>query len=186
MSNFPEGRIEKRLRYNWPLWYAHDFDDILTQGQMVDISSEDAVFTCYTDRCPNTGDHVTTRFSVPRYGNDNSFDLESFVRGGRICQVDEISGYIRRVSMQFSEPLPFRPGETEQEALAASSDEQLIETEAKAFAGETNIELEPLETEMLLEGTEEKFETEEAEAFAEGMKKKDDTGGVETFAEELE
>jgi len=47
-----ERRAEKRLRYNWPIWFAQDFDDILTQGQMVDVSSRGAAFTCYADRCP--------------------------------------------------------------------------------------------------------------------------------------
>ncbi len=139
-----ERRREKRLRYNWPVWFAEDFNDVLVQAQMVDISSGGAAFTCYADKCPYDGQHITTRFSVPRYGEDASFDLENFVRHGRICRVDQLSPFIRRVAVQFSEPLPFKPGEiTDTEALLtdniiesdkAAEAEKLAESEARAMA----------------------------------------------------
>ena len=114
-----ERRAEKRLRYSWPVWFAEDFDDILTQGQMVDVSSGGAAFTCYADCCPSPGGHVTTRFSVPRFPEEDTFDLENFIRQGRICRVEELGPYLRRVAVQFSEPLPFKPAENQisEEAL---------------------------------------------------------------------
>ena len=111
MDHNTERRTEKRLRYNWPVWFAEDYNDILAQGQMVDISSGGAAFTCYADSCPVAGDRITARFSVPRHEDEDSFDLESFIREGNICRVEEISPFVRRVAMQFAEPLPFRPGE---------------------------------------------------------------------------
>jgi hypothetical protein len=121
MNNIAEKRAERRLHYNWPIWFAEDYNDRLTQGQMVDISSGGAAFTCYADRCPRTGDHITTRFSVPRYGASEAFDLESFMRSGKIHRVDELSPFVRRVAIQFGEPLPFKPGEiTDTEALAVN------------------------------------------------------------------
>jgi hypothetical protein len=112
MEASPERRKERRLRYHWPVWFAEDFDQILSQGQMVDVSSVGAAFTCYNDQCcPYPGQDVTARFSVPQFSTDSSFSLASFTRRGRICRVDNISGYIRRVAMQFAEPLPFKPGE---------------------------------------------------------------------------
>ena len=39
MENTLERRREKRLRYNWPVWFAEDFNAVLSQGQMVDVSS---------------------------------------------------------------------------------------------------------------------------------------------------
>lgn len=121
MMEKTERRIEKRLRYSWPVWFAENFNDMLTQGQMIDISSRGAAFSCYADRCPWPGQHITTRFSVPRYDEENSFDLQNFIRDGHICRVDEISPYIRRVAIQFAQPLPFRPGETETDADAGDT-----------------------------------------------------------------
>jgi len=123
MNNM-ERRSEKRLRYSWPVWFGPDFENELTQGQMVDLSSRGAAFTCYADRSPCSGEHITARFSVPRYGPDWSFNLENCVRQGRICRVEEVSPYIRRIAVQFAEPLPFHPGETsetdQEEAVPAS------------------------------------------------------------------
>ncbi len=110
-----DNRSEVRLRYSWPVWFAENYDDILSQGQMVDVSSGGAAFTCYADKCPYPGQEITTRFSVPSHGDADPFALENFVRNGRICRVDEISAYVRRVAVQFAEPLPFKPAEQQEE-----------------------------------------------------------------------
>lgn len=123
-----ENRGESRLRYNWPIWFAENYDDILSQGQMVDISSGGAAFTCYTDKCPHVGQEVTTRFSVPSHGVDDPFAMENFVKSGNICRIDEISPYVRRVAVQFSEPLPFKPGElSREETLVGAVGEAMSE-----------------------------------------------------------
>jgi len=107
-----ERRIERRLSYNWPIWFAEDINGELAQGQMTDLSSRGAAFTCYADeRCPYPGQHVTARFSIPQYGPDNSFDMVDFVRCGHVCRVDGVNHALRRIAIQFIEPLPFRPGE---------------------------------------------------------------------------
>ncbi len=111
-----ERRREARLRYSWPIWFAEDFDDILTQGQMVDLSSSGAAFTCYADRCPGHGEHITARFSVPASETADSFDLKNFIRDGKICRIDELGPHIRRVAFQFCEPLPFKPAEQNAES----------------------------------------------------------------------
>ncbi len=111
MEQTAERRAEKRLRYSWPVWFAEDYDDILTQGQMIDVSSSGAAFSCYSDRCPSPGEYITARFSVPQFGEDATFGLANFVRDGRICRVDALGPYLRKVAVQFSEPLPFKPAE---------------------------------------------------------------------------
>ncbi|HOK67243.1 MAG TPA: PilZ domain-containing protein [Anaerohalosphaeraceae bacterium] len=113
MESMVERRAEKRLRYSWPVWFAEDYDDILTQGQMIDISSSGAAFSCYSDRCPSPGEHITARFSIPQFGEDETFGLANFIRDGRICRVDQLGPYLRRVAVQFSEPLPFKPAESQ-------------------------------------------------------------------------
>jgi len=109
MESVAERRREERLQYSWPVWFAEDFDEILTQGQMVDVSSGGAAFTCYADHCPSTGEHITARFSVPRFEDADSYDLANFIRDGRICRIDELGPYVRRVAIEFAEPLPFQP-----------------------------------------------------------------------------
>ena len=112
MESTPERRREQRLRYHWPVWFAEDFAGILSQGQMVDVSSGGAAFTCYSNNsCPNPGQHITARFSVPRYRPDDSFDMREFIRRGHVCRVDSINPGLRRIAVRFFDPLPFKPGE---------------------------------------------------------------------------
>jgi len=112
MDKQNERRIEQRLRYYWPIWFAEDPNEMLAQGQMVDVSSRGAAFTCYAnDGCPYTGQHITARFSVPHYGPDDSFDMANFTRSAHVCRVDNVNSFLRRIAVQFAEPLPFKPGE---------------------------------------------------------------------------
>ena len=111
MDSLMERRREKRLRYSWPIWFAEDYDNILTQGQMIDVSSGGAAFTCYADRCPVEGEHITARFSIPKVEDADSFELENFIRDGQICRIEELGPYVRRVAFQFHEPLPYQPAE---------------------------------------------------------------------------
>jgi hypothetical protein len=92
---------------------------------MVDISSQAAAFTCYAhEGCPHLGQHITARFSVPRYGPDNSFDMANFTRSGRVVRVDNVHSSLRRIAVHFAEPLPFRPGE---QNISESEAEQTLE-----------------------------------------------------------
>lgn len=112
MDRNAERRREQRLRYHWPIWFAQDFNEALSQGQMVDISSGGAAFTYYADEnCPYPGQQLTTRFSVPLFGPDDSFDMGSFTLSGCTCRVDNVNKFLRRIAVQFAEPLPFKPGE---------------------------------------------------------------------------
>lgn len=112
MSATSERRREERLRYHWPVWFAEDNDGEIQQGQMADVSSQGAAFTCYTSDCsPYPGQPMMARFSVPRHGQDGSFDMVDVVRLGNVHRVDVVNSMLRRVAICFAEPLPFRPGE---------------------------------------------------------------------------
>ena len=116
MDNSVDRRTEQRLRYHWPVWFAEDFDGVLSQGQMVDVSSGGAAFTCHADNyCPYPDQVITARFSIPKYDSEESFDISSFTRSGRICRVEKINNFVHRVAIQFAERLPFKPGEQEQQ-----------------------------------------------------------------------
>ena len=120
MEENNERRTEQRLRYYWPIWFAEDVDRTLLQGQMVDISSKAAAFTCHAgDDCPNDGQQITARFSVPYYGSDDSFDMANFTRSGYVFRIDNVNSFLRRIVVQFAEPLPFKPGEQEAEESEA-------------------------------------------------------------------
>ena len=107
-----ERRIEQRLRYHWPVWFAEDFNEVLVQGQMIDVSSGGAAFTCHADgTCPYPGQQVTARFSVPQLSSEDSFHLANFTRQSKVCRIDNVNSFLRRVAIQFTEPLPFLPGE---------------------------------------------------------------------------
>jgi hypothetical protein len=111
VENSSERRKEKRLRYHWPVWFAEDFDGVIFHGQMIDVSSDAACFTYQADEdCPYLGQELTTRFSIPCYDKDGGFDLANFARSAKVFRIDESSHYIRRIAVQFSESLPFRPG----------------------------------------------------------------------------
>jgi hypothetical protein len=116
MNDSQEKRREERLRYHWPIWFGEDFAGDLTQGQMADVSSGGAAFTYYSDG-PHLfpGQRVTARFSVPRYGPEDSFDMVDFVRSGSVCRVEAVNQTLRRAAICFAEPLPFRPGEQVEE-----------------------------------------------------------------------
>lgn len=119
----PERRRERRLRYHWPVWFTEEMNGMLTQGQMIDVSSGGAAFTCYSDKCPDIGQQITARFSVPRYDQSDSFDMENYVRPSRVCRIEEISPFVQKVAVQFAEILPFKPGEvTDTEALEVEDD----------------------------------------------------------------
>ena len=112
MDKIMERRSEQRLSYHWPVWFAEDFDDSLLQGQMVDVSSGGAAFTCHAEGdYYYEGQELTTRFSIPCFGCDDSFEMANFVRSGRVCRVDNVNNFVRRIAVQFAEPLPFKPGE---------------------------------------------------------------------------
>jgi hypothetical protein len=116
MKENKDRRTEQRLRYCWPIWFAEDFSDTALQGQMVDLSSKAAAFTCYAyEAYPNNGQHLTVDFSVPRYGSEGSLDMTNFIRSGNVYRVDNINSFLRRIVVQFAEPLPFKPGEQENE-----------------------------------------------------------------------
>jgi hypothetical protein len=112
MESVKEQRKEQRLHYDWPIRFAKDFDEPLCMGEMVDVSSYYAAFTCKADtNCPYTGQEIRALFNVPRFGRSSNYDMASYNRLGRIYRVDEVNEHIKKVVIQFAKPLYFKPGE---------------------------------------------------------------------------
>jgi hypothetical protein len=105
-------RTEPRLRYHWPVWFGDSCGHSVSQGQMVDVNSVAAAFTCDTHACcPHPNQKITTRFNIPKQGFDNEFELSSITRTGNVYRIDQLNDHKNRVVVQFMQPLDFKPGE---------------------------------------------------------------------------
>ena len=112
MDRHHELQTEHRLLYHWPIWFTDNSTGELMQGQMVDITSEAAAFTCYTYQIYLVpSQHITAHFSVPLCGLGGSFAVRNFSRSGYTYRIDQVNNALWRVTTQFGDPLPFRPGE---------------------------------------------------------------------------
>ncbi|MCK5172096.1 MAG: hypothetical protein KAR47_01820 [Planctomycetes bacterium] len=186
--NNKDRRKEKRLQYNWPVWFAdyYDGDVELTQGQMFDITSESATFTCYADKCPMKGEQITTRFSVPKYGDGDSFDMEHFIRSGKVLRIEQMSDFVRKVAFEFAEALPFKPGEVEDsEALAIDTNEELTANKAKEFAEDVMTTIGAAKLEGVSDIVNDNLQVEEANTFAEDILVPGDSALSEACTEDI-
>jgi hypothetical protein len=112
MDEIKNRRREDRLEYRWPVWFAENFEQTLAEGLMVDVSSGGMAFVCNADdNCPQVGQKLTARFSIPRSEDDDSSDMTSFTRSGHVLRVDVVNAFLRQVAIQFEEPLSLKPCE---------------------------------------------------------------------------
>jgi hypothetical protein len=112
MGTTNERRQEERLDYRWPVWFSEDFTQGMTQGLMVDVSSGGLAFHCGREsRCPQSGQHLTVRFSIPRFEGHDPTATVSVTRTGEVRRVDETEHGLRRIAIEFDLPLTVRPAE---------------------------------------------------------------------------
>jgi hypothetical protein len=110
MDDTIEQRSEQRLNYNWPMRFALNHGDILFTGKMIDISSYGSAFVCDSNESPQIDQQIITMFSVPRFGRSDYYDMANYSRLGRVCRVDSVDDSLRKVAVQFTQPLFFKPG----------------------------------------------------------------------------
>jgi hypothetical protein len=112
MDKSNEQRKERRLCYNWPIRFFNDLRGTHLPGRLVDVSSEGMAFICNADdHCPQKGQEINARFSVPRFGEDGLVNQVIFTQKGQTYRIDEVSKSLRRVAVQFAKQLFFKPGE---------------------------------------------------------------------------
>ena len=112
MDEAKNRRIEARLCYQWPVLYAQDFKQTLSEGLMVDVSSGGLAFMCREDEnCPQVGQKLVTRFSIPRSQEEDFSAMTSFTRSGLVLRVDHINSSLCQVAIQFDESLSLKPSE---------------------------------------------------------------------------
>jgi hypothetical protein len=105
-------RLEERLRYQWPVLFAENFAESVSEGIMVDVSSGGMAFICRVDdNCPFLGQKLAMRFSIPRTEESNMSDMTSFTRKGCVLRVDSVNTSLLRIAIQFDEPLTLKPCE---------------------------------------------------------------------------
>jgi hypothetical protein len=103
-------RTEERLCYRWPVLFARDFTEAVSDGVMTDVSSGGISFLCKADdNCPQVDQELALRFSIPRFEDDDSSDMMSFTRTGRVLRIEIYSNSLRQVAIQFNEPLTLKP-----------------------------------------------------------------------------
>ncbi len=112
MDMIDERRQEERLDYRWPVWFSEDTDHGMTQGLIVDVSSGGVAFHCGRgSRCPQSGQHLTVRFSVPRFESHDPTATVSVTRRGEVRRVEEAAHGQSRIAVEFDCPIPIRPAE---------------------------------------------------------------------------
>lgn len=131
MRKTNESRAEQRLRYRWPVRFTTNPKQKQPfSGQLVDVSSRGMALLFYADRnCPHPDQLVTAGFGVPYFDSHGSFDTVFFNRDARVCRVDNLSGGVNRVAVQFAEPLFFKPGE---QNVSEADAQQRLEAKARS------------------------------------------------------
>ncbi|MBN1786770.1 MAG: PilZ domain-containing protein [Sedimentisphaerales bacterium] len=119
--DFKERRREERLKLTGPLWFTPQGRDSALQGQLVDVSSGGMAFNCYKNGCPATGNQITARFTVPWFSPQGNVQNRKFTRTAKVCRIGGGDSQLKRVAVQFDEPLPFKPAEQNQLAEAEIS-----------------------------------------------------------------
>ena len=114
-SDFRERRREQRLKLNGNIWVNQEGNDKTLQGQLVDISSSGMAFTCYNKKgIPDCGQQITARFTVPFFTPQGDVQNRKFTRTAKVCRIGNANSYLKRIAVQFAEPLPFKPAEQNQ------------------------------------------------------------------------
>ena len=125
MGNTQNRRLEERLRYQWPVLFAEDFRESVSEGVMVDVSSGGMAFICgMDDNSPILGQQLALRFSIPRSDEDDFSAMTSFTRSGRVLRIENVNSSLRRVAVQFDEPLTLKPCELAGIALMQSQNKK--------------------------------------------------------------
>ena len=92
MERTEERRQEQRLGYRWPVWYSDDFTETMSQGLMIDVSSGGLAFHCDRQgQCPHSGQHLTVRFSIPRFEGPDPTATVSVTRTGQVSPGDALT-----------------------------------------------------------------------------------------------
>ncbi|MHC4072950.1 MAG: PilZ domain-containing protein [Planctomycetota bacterium] len=132
MGKADERRSEQRLHYRWGVRFTCSTGGKPLSGQMFDVSSNGMALLFHAnEKCPRPGQSITANFGVPCFDSRGSFETMFFNRIGRVCRVDRLNSKVNRVSIRFTEPLFFKPGE---QKITESEAQQRLQTKAQSVA----------------------------------------------------
>ena len=101
-------RKAERSHYDVQVCFGAEPDQTNSKGQMVDISSSGMAFRCPADEnCPQTGQHLVTRFSIPNFEREASSEKTDFMRNASVVRVNNIDDNLRLIAVQFEKAPPF-------------------------------------------------------------------------------
>ncbi len=114
-GDFRERRSQQRLKLKGNIWINQEGSDKTLQGQLVDISSIGMAFVCHNKKgIPDYGQQITARFTVPFFTPQGDVQNRRFIRTAKVCRISSANSYLKRIAVQFAEPLPFKPAEQNQ------------------------------------------------------------------------
>ena len=99
------------LSYGWPMQFCRENDKDFIQGQMVDVSSTHAAFTCNPQFNPDSKDVLVIKITVPEYTSKDKFEKRDYTCFCTLFRVDQMSPLLKLIVVKFTAPLPFKPGE---------------------------------------------------------------------------
>ncbi len=91
--------------------FCRENDKDFIQGQMVDVSSNHAAFTCNPQFNPDSKDVLVVKITVPEYTSKDKFEKRDYTRFCTLFRVDQMSPLLKLIVVKFTAPLPFKPGE---------------------------------------------------------------------------
>ncbi|MHC4122038.1 MAG: hypothetical protein ACYSSI_00560 [Planctomycetota bacterium] len=107
-SETGERRKEQRLYCKEQILFVYGFMLTSSGGQLVDVSSCWAAFTCSLNAAPpGIGETMLVRLKIP-HPNSGATD---FARRAYTRRVDNIDNSSYRIVIQFAKPLPYKPVE---------------------------------------------------------------------------
>ena len=105
-------RRQARLRFLWPLWFGYSDDGEFVQGKAVDLSNQAVSFTVSSERRPDVGDHVLTRFSFPMT-TMQEFGIDGYYGWSEVMRVEDQGDQRHRVALRLHEPIESELGQPE-------------------------------------------------------------------------
>ncbi|MHA2033387.1 MAG: hypothetical protein ACW99Q_28785 [Candidatus Kariarchaeaceae archaeon] len=91
--------------------FCRENDKDFIQGQMINISSTHAAFTCDPRFNPDPKDVLVVQINVPKFISKDNYEKRDYTRFCTIFRLGKMDLSLNLIVVKFTAPLPFRPGE---------------------------------------------------------------------------
>ena len=102
----PNKRIEKRVRFFWPVWIGHEkeLNDVMYRGKAIDLTRDVVAITVPSETPIKKGEELLTRFSFPK-GDTNLFDMGDYKGWSEVIRVEKDLQGNKRVALKLNKPI---------------------------------------------------------------------------------